>query len=80
MTGTQIVTINETAALTLTPEWLQQIGVSAGDQIEIAVNQRSLTVRPLKAESDEDARIEAMMDSIMDRHDNLFRKLAEGVK
>ena len=80
MTGTQIVTINETAALILTPEWLQQIGVSAGDQIEIAVNQRSLTVRPLKAESDEDARIEAMMDSIMDRHDNLFRKLAEGVK
>ena len=80
MTGTQIVTINETAAFTLTPEWLQQIGVSAGDQIEIAVNQRSLTVRSLKAESDEDARIEAMMDSIMDRHDNVFRRLAEGVQ
>jgi antitoxin component of MazEF toxin-antitoxin module len=80
MTGTQIFTVNELAGFTLTPEWLQQIGVKAGDQIEIIVNQHSLTVRPHDEEAEEDARLETMMDSIMDRHDNLFRKLAEGVK
>lgn len=78
MTGTQIVTIGETAALTLTPELLRQIGVGAGDQIEIALSDRSLTVRPVAELDEEDARLETMMDSIMDRHDNLFRRLAEG--
>ena len=78
MTGTQIVTIGETAAFTLTPELLREIGVGAGDQIEIALNDRSLTVRPVTEPDEEDARLETMMDSIMDRHDNLFRRLAEG--
>ncbi|MBI1762609.1 MAG: hypothetical protein HYR56_14340 [Acidobacteria bacterium] len=78
MTGTQIVTISETAAFTLTPELLRQIGVGVGDQIEIALNDRSLTVRPVAEAVENDVRLEAMMDSIMDRHDNLFRRLAEG--
>lgn len=78
MTDPQIVTISETATFTLTPELLQQIGVGAGDQIEIALSDRLLTVRPVTEPDDEATRLEKMMDSIMDRHDNVFRRLAEG--
>ena len=78
MTTAQVATVNESAELVLTQELLQQIGVGAGDKIEIAVNDRTLIVRAL--EKADDQRMDEMMESIMDRYDNLFRRLAEGPK
>lgn len=78
MTTAQVATVNESAELVLTQELLQQIGVGAGDKIEIAVNDRTLIVRAL--EEVDDQQMDEMMESIMHRYDNLFRRLAEGVE
>ena len=79
MTATQIVTVNETAGFTLTPEWLQQIGVKAGDQIEIAVNERSLTVRSLERHEIAE-KMDQIVESLMERRRGLYERLAEGPK
>jgi antitoxin component of MazEF toxin-antitoxin module len=161
MPNQHVMTLENPAGLLITPEMLEQIGVSAGDQIEISVSDRTLIVRSLtvaetdrkkatslkeaEAAADEatvtireiineeltargvaqatgvevtlaDGRIllfhhegdpkldeavkrtdvkkisllqsgragaptvDDIMESIMDRHDNLFRRLAEGAK
>ncbi|NOT58701.1 MAG: hypothetical protein HOP19_00580 [Acidobacteria bacterium] len=79
MTATQIVTVNETAGFTLTPEWLQQIGVKAGDQIEIVVNERSLTVRSLERHEIAE-KMDQIVESLMERRRGLYERLAEGAK
>jgi antitoxin component of MazEF toxin-antitoxin module len=102
MTSEQVMTLDNPVGLLLPLEMLQRIGISTGDQIEISVSERALTVRPLteaeterkkagtlvgtKVTVDEGTAkadmktVDEMMESIMDRHDNLFRRLAEGVK
>lgn len=79
MANEQVMTLDNPTGLLLPLELLQKIGVGAGDQIEIAVNGRTVTVRALKKEAEEQ-RLDAMMEAIMDRHDNLFRRLAQGVQ
>lgn len=47
MTSQHVVTLEDPAGLLITPELLEQIGVSTGDQIEISVSERALIVRSL---------------------------------
>lgn len=47
MANQHVITLEDPAGLLITPEMLEQIGVSAGDQIEISVSERKLIVRPL---------------------------------
>ncbi len=161
MTNQHVMTLENPAGLLITPEMLEQIGVSTGDQIEISVSDHTLIVRSLTVAETERKRaatlrdteaiadeaavtirelineklaamgveeatgikvtladgrtllfhhaddpqldevvkradvrefkllqsakasgltVDDIMESIMDRHDNLFRRLAEGVK
>jgi len=85
------MTLENPAGLLITPEMLEQIGVSTGDQIEISVSERALIVRSLTVAETERRKtatlkeaeavdVDDSMESIMDRYDNLFRRLAEGAK
>jgi antitoxin component of MazEF toxin-antitoxin module len=47
MTNQHVMTLENPAGLLITPEMLEQIGVSTGDQIEISVNESALIVRSL---------------------------------
>jgi antitoxin component of MazEF toxin-antitoxin module len=47
MTNQHVMTLENPAGLLITPEILEQIGVSTGDQIEISVSERALIVRSL---------------------------------
>lgn len=47
MTNQQVMTLDNPAGLLLPLEILRQIGVSAGDQIEISVSEHTLIVRPV---------------------------------
>lgn len=47
MTNQHVMTLENPAGLLITPELLEQIGVSTGDQIEISVSERTLIVRSL---------------------------------
>jgi antitoxin component of MazEF toxin-antitoxin module len=49
MNSQHVMTLENPAGLLITPELLEQIGVSTGDQIEISVSERKLIVRPLAA-------------------------------
>ncbi|MCI0389814.1 MAG: hypothetical protein MOB07_13780 [Acidobacteria bacterium] len=80
MSNQHVMTLENPAGLLITPEILEQIGVSTGDRIEISVSEHALIVRPLTVAETERRTVDDMMESIMDRHDNLFRRLAEGAK
>ena len=47
MTNQHVMTLENPAGLLITPELLEQIGVSTGDQIKISVSERKLIVSPL---------------------------------
>jgi antitoxin component of MazEF toxin-antitoxin module len=47
MASQHVITLEDPAGLLITPEMLEQIGVSTGDQIEISVSGRTLIVRSL---------------------------------
>jgi antitoxin component of MazEF toxin-antitoxin module len=49
MTNQHVMTLENPAGLLITPEMLEQIGVSTGDQIEISVSESALIVRSLTA-------------------------------
>ncbi len=89
MLNEQVLTVGDPAELIIPQEILKLIGVGAGDKIEIAVSDRKLIVRSLDeaeiegkrtaiSETNAAANVDEMMEAIMDRHDNLFRRLAEG--
>jgi antitoxin component of MazEF toxin-antitoxin module len=47
MANQRVMTVEDPAGLLITTELLEQIGVSAGDKVEIKITDRALTVRPL---------------------------------
>jgi antitoxin component of MazEF toxin-antitoxin module len=79
MTNQFVMTLEDPAGLLITTELLEQIGVSAGDKVEIKITDRSLTVRPL-AETEQEKAMDEMMESLMERRQKLYERLAEGVK
>jgi antitoxin component of MazEF toxin-antitoxin module len=79
MTNRRVVTLEDPAGLLITAELLEQIGVSAGDKVEIKISDRSLTVRPL-AETEQEKVMDEAMDSLMERRQQLYERLAEGAK
>ena len=79
MTDRLVMTLEDPAGLLITAELLEQIGVSAGDKVEIKISDRSLTVRPL-AETEQEKVMDEAMDSLMERRQKLYERLAEGAK
>jgi len=79
MTSRHVMTLEDPAGLLITMELLEQIGVSAGDNVEIKINDHSLTVRPL-ADIEQEKVMDEAMDSLMERRQKLYERLAEGAK
>ena len=79
MTNQRVMTLEDPAGLLITAELLEQIGVSAGDKVEIKITDRTLIVRPL-AETEEEQIMDEAMESLMERRQKLYERLAEGAK
>ena len=79
MTNRHVLTLEDPAGLLITADLLEQIGVSAGDKVEIKITDRALTVRPL-AETEQEKVMDEAMESLMERRKNLYERLAEGAK
>lgn len=77
MLNERVVTLGESAELVISPEIMKQIGVGAGDKIEIAVSDRTLVVRSLD-EAERARKIAAATRDIFDRRREAYLKLAEG--
>jgi antitoxin component of MazEF toxin-antitoxin module len=77
MLNEQVFTLGESAELVISSEIMKQIGVGAGDKIEIAVSNRALVVRSLN-EAERARKIAAATRDIFDRRREAYLKLAEG--
>jgi len=77
MSNERVFTLGESAELVISPEIMKQIGVGAGDKIEIAVSDRALVVRSLD-EAERARKIAAATRDIFDRRREAYLKLAEG--
>jgi antitoxin component of MazEF toxin-antitoxin module len=79
MSNQRVMILEDPAGLLITMELLEQIGVSAGDKVEIKITDRALTVRPL-AVAEQEKVMDEVMESLMDRRQKLYERLAEGAK
>jgi antitoxin component of MazEF toxin-antitoxin module len=77
MLNEQVLTLGDPAELIISQEILKQIGVGAGDKIEIAISERALVVRPLE-EAERARKIAAATKDIFDRRRDAYLELAEG--
>ncbi len=68
----------DSAALFLTDEILNLLGISFGDEVEVSVADRKLVVR-LPDEPERQRMVEKASDSVFRRRESVYRRLAEGV-
>jgi antitoxin component of MazEF toxin-antitoxin module len=73
----QVLTLGDPAELVISQEILKQIGVGAGDKIEIAISDRALVVRPLE-DAERARKIAAATRDVFDHRRDAYLKLAEG--
>jgi antitoxin component of MazEF toxin-antitoxin module len=77
MINEQIITLDDPTGFLLTPEMLQQIGISTGDKIELTIINRTLILRSLD-EAERARKIAAATKDIFDRRREAYQILAEG--
>jgi antitoxin component of MazEF toxin-antitoxin module len=73
----QVLTLGDPAELVISQDILKQIGVGAGDKVEVAVSDGAVIVRPLE-EAERARKIAAATRDIFDRRREAYLKLAEG--
>jgi antitoxin component of MazEF toxin-antitoxin module len=73
----QVLTLGDPAELVISQDILKQIGVGAGDKVEVAVSDGAVIVRPLE-EAERARKITAATRDIFDRRREAYLKLAEG--
>lgn len=79
MDGKVITKLGSPATLILTPEMLEQLGISGEDEVEIALINRKLILRSLK-EAHREERMREIKKELFAEHHNAFQRLAEGVR
>lgn len=79
MARQKITMIDDSPALLLSPELLEAIGISVGDEVEINVEDRALIIRGLN-ENERQVKLDEMMKELMNRRRSTYERLAEGAK
>ena len=72
----QVLTLGDPAEVVISQDVLKQIGVGAGDKVEVAISDRAVIVRPLE-EAERERKIAAATKDIFDRRREAYLKLAE---
>ncbi len=75
---TRIEKIGDSAALLLTDEMLDSLGIDFGDEVEVTVADGRLVVQSL-TESEPRHGIEKATENVFRRRESAYRRLAEGV-
>ena len=79
MSRKRIAASQDSAAILLPPEVLDEMGVHEGDEVEIFVSNHTLTMRPL-SDAERAGRVEDATKAVFERRSDAYRKLAEGVE
>jgi antitoxin component of MazEF toxin-antitoxin module len=77
MARQKITMVNNTAALLLTPDVLDQMGISIGDDVEVTLVDRALILRPL-AEMEREQTVATLTQALLERRRRVYTALAEG--
>jgi antitoxin component of MazEF toxin-antitoxin module len=77
MSREQITLIGQSAAVFLPQEILEQMGVSIGDEVDLAVIDHTLILRSL-SEVEREQKLEAVKKDIVERRRNAYERLAKG--
>jgi len=75
MSRKQITKIGDSAALLLPQDVLDQIGIEVGDEVDLAVVDRKLILRPLD-EAEREERCETATKDILRRRRSAYERLA----
>lgn len=78
MSRKRIATSQDSAAILLPQEVLDEMGVREGDEVDVSVFDHTLTMRPLSAERAR--KIEDATNAVFERRSDAYKKLAEGIE
>ena len=79
MSRRRIIASGEEAALLLSQETLDQMGVNIGDDVDVSIQDGALIVRPLN-EAARVQKIEEVTSDVFEPRKNAYQRLAEGVE
>jgi antitoxin component of MazEF toxin-antitoxin module len=79
MSRKRIMASEDSATLRLPREILDALGVSDGDEIDVAVAERTLTLRPLD-EAERARKLGAATEAVFERRRAAYEELAKGAE
>ena len=79
MSRKRIDTSEDSASILLPQEVLDQLGINAGDEVDLSVVDRTLILRPLD-EAERARKIEDITGTIFERRKSAYEQLAKGVE
>ena len=79
MSRKRIGTSKDSAAILLPQEVLDQLGINAGDEVDLSVVDRTLILRPLE-EAERARKIEQVTDTVFERRKSAYEQLAKGIE
>ena len=79
MSRKRIEPSNDSAAILLPQEVLDQLGISAGDEVDLSVVDGTLILRPLE-EVERARKIEDATNTVFERRKGAYEQLAKGIE
>lgn len=78
MSRKRIATSQDSTAILLPQEVLDEMGVREGDEVDVSVSDGTLLMRPLSAKRAR--KLEDATKAVFERRSDAYKKLAEGVE
>jgi antitoxin component of MazEF toxin-antitoxin module len=79
MSREQITTVGNSAALLLSKEMLDKMGLAVGDEVEVSIIDRALVLQPLD-ELNRAEKLEAVTQAVLERRQSAYTRLAQGTE
>jgi antitoxin component of MazEF toxin-antitoxin module len=80
MTQTRITKIDGSAAVLISVEIMEQMGIQIGDAVDVAVADNTLVVRRVDEETKPERTLDEIIDGIFERRADAYRRLAAGAE
>jgi antitoxin component of MazEF toxin-antitoxin module len=78
MTRLQITKVGDSAALLLTEEMMNLLGIRFGDEVDVLIENNKLIMHPPN-EKEREQKLKKAIHNVFERRNSAYQKLAEGV-
>ena len=79
MSRSKVTMAENSAAILLPQELLNEMGIAVGDEIDVVLDGKTLVLRSLD-EAERAKKLKQITDSVFERRASAYQKLAEGVE